>query len=175
MRPRRTRVRSKHALPAQRLGGLGEPPPDLLVHDRAEQNMSPPAAIERLPAAVTDVARIRAAHVGRSSGERRTNESAKALIASVTQMRQMRTWPSSDSKTGGFSSPRLQNEQGPVLLSFIGISPCSALGRSHHRRCADWDGSSFRPLCEPDDRAFVYFCSRGDTGCEKAFVSQCAL
>jgi len=52
----------EHALPAQRRGGLGEPPPDLVVHDRAEQNMPPPAAIERLTAAITDVARIGVAH-----------------------------------------------------------------------------------------------------------------
>ena len=52
----------EHALPAQRRGGLGEPPPDLVVHDRAEQNMPPPAAIERLTAAIADIGWIGAAH-----------------------------------------------------------------------------------------------------------------
>jgi hypothetical protein len=52
-----------HAGDAQLLSGIvGEPAPDAGVYDRAEFDMPPSAAIERLTAAIADVARIGTAH-----------------------------------------------------------------------------------------------------------------
>jgi hypothetical protein len=54
---------SIHAGEAQLLAGIvGEPAPDARVHDRAEHDMLPPAPIERLTAAIADIARPGHAH-----------------------------------------------------------------------------------------------------------------
>jgi hypothetical protein len=55
------RAPQRRELPV-REGPLSELPPDVFVHDWSELDMAPQALVKRLPAAVADIAQIRASH-----------------------------------------------------------------------------------------------------------------